>query len=164
MYIRFIIWYKFCKFCVTLFYKTFIHIKFHKMQRILSISLVFGIFFLVSGCFNDDLQPDIAGTLKGTVTIGPLCPVEPCDLSPSEISAAYAARHILVYEDADTSKLLVRIGLQVDGLFKVNLNSGVYLVDMEKNGIDRSADVPVEVTIEPGKTVILDIDIDTGIR
>ena len=36
------------------------------------------------------------GTLAGTVTIGPLCPVEPCTVTPDRLAAAYAARTIVV--------------------------------------------------------------------
>ena len=134
------------------------------MKKIVSLSLFFGTLLLLSGCFDDSLKPDVTGTLDGTVTIGPLCPVEPCNLSPSEISAAYSARHILIYEDADTSKLLGKISLPPDGHYAVSLNVGNYLIDMEENGADRSQDVPAEITIESGKTVTHDIDIDTGIR
>jgi len=134
------------------------------MKRMFSLGLVFSFIVLVSGCFGDDLKPDLTGTLVGKVTIGPLCPVEPCNLSPSELSDIYAARHVLIYEDADTSKLLVKINLLADGLYKVNLPEGNYLVDMEKNGIDSSSDVPAEIVIKTGLTVTVDIDIDTGIR
>ena len=39
---------------------------------------------------------DVTGTLTGTVTIGPLCPVEPCTISHDQIVAAYAARPITI--------------------------------------------------------------------
>ena len=134
------------------------------MKKIVPFSLLFGTLLLLASCFDDSLNPVGTGTLEGTVTIGPLCPVEPCDLSPSEISAAYAARHVLIYENADTSKLLAKINLLPEGHYVVNLNEGIYLIDMEENGADRSQDVPAEITIENGKTVTHDIDIDTGIR
>ncbi len=38
------------------------------------------------------------GTLAGTVTIGPLCPVEPCTVTPDRLATAYAARTIVVSE------------------------------------------------------------------
>ena len=36
------------------------------------------------------------GTLAGTVTIGPLCPVEPCTVTPDRLATAYTARTIVV--------------------------------------------------------------------
>ena len=33
------------------------------------------------------------GTLTGNVSIGPLCPVEPCMIDPDRLAAAYAARN-----------------------------------------------------------------------
>ena len=36
------------------------------------------------------------GTLTGNVTIGPLCPVEPCTIAPDRLAAAFAARTIVV--------------------------------------------------------------------
>jgi hypothetical protein len=37
-----------------------------------------------------------SGALTGNVTIGPLCPVEPCTVTPDRLTAAYAARTIVV--------------------------------------------------------------------
>lgn len=134
------------------------------MKKIVSLSFLFGTLFLLGSCFNESLNPNVTGTLDGTVTIGPLCPVEPCNLSPSEIKAAYAARQILIYEDADTSKLIGRINLPPDGHYSISLHEGNYLIDLKENGADRSQDVPAEIVIESNKTVTHDIDIDTGIR
>ena len=36
------------------------------------------------------------GTRSGKVTIGPLCPVEPCTVAPDQIAMAFAARTIVV--------------------------------------------------------------------
>ena len=36
------------------------------------------------------------GTLNGNVTIGPLCPFEPCTIAPDRFAAAFAARTIVV--------------------------------------------------------------------
>jgi hypothetical protein len=49
--------------------------------------------------------PDVAGgtgTLTGNVSIGPLCPVEPCMVPPDRLAAAYAARTIVV---SDTKRI-----------------------------------------------------------
>jgi hypothetical protein len=46
----------------------------------------------------------------------------------------------------------------------VELNPGRYIVDTDNIGIGGSKDLPKEVKIESGKTIKLNINIDTGIR
>jgi hypothetical protein len=104
------------------------------------------------------------GTLSGVVTIGPICPVEkindPCPTPP----AAYAARKVLV-ETADATKVLFVVDIDSHGFYRIDLVPGTYTVDLQKNGIDRSAQVPAKVTIVGGGAAVqLDIAIDTGIR
>lgn len=103
------------------------------------------------------------GTLSGTVTIGPNCPVEstagPCPPPPG----AYTLRKVLV-ESADASKLLFTVDIDEHGFFRIDLVPGTYTIDLKKNGIDRSGSVPAKVTITAGVATVLNIDIDTGIR
>ena len=103
------------------------------------------------------------GTLEGVVTIGPNCPVEtqtnPCPTPPS----AYALRKVLVYDQAKT-KLLVTVDIDEHGLYLVALTPGKYVVDLKPAGIDRSSDVPANVTIQANNVTKLDIRIDTGLR
>ncbi len=51
-----------------------------------------------------------------------------------------------------------------DGTYWVELSPGTYLVDINRVGMDRSAEVPKTIQIRAGEMVTLDIDIDTGIR
>ena len=103
------------------------------------------------------------GTLSGTVTIGPNCPVEttagPCPPPPG----AYALRKVLV-ETADGSKLLFTVDIDEHGFYRIDLVPGVYTIDLKKTGADRSGDVPVKVTITQGVATVLNISIDTGLR
>ena len=48
--------------------------------------------------------------------------------------------------------------------YSIELETGIYIIDINRIGIDSSSDVPLEIEIRPGETVKLDIDIDTGIR
>ncbi|RKY46844.1 MAG: hypothetical protein DRP86_08515 [Candidatus Neomarinimicrobiota bacterium] len=118
---------------------------------------------MLTGCLDlsQDTQPE--GTLTGKVTIGPLCPVEPCDLTEEEIFAAYEARKILIY-NRDTTVVLWKAGINHDSTYTVPLVQGSYIVDIDTIGIDHSSDVPALVNIVAGNTTRLDIDIDTGIR
>lgn len=105
------------------------------------------------------------GTLAGTMTIRPVCPVErienPCKATPE----MFAARKIAVYT-ADRQTLITTITPTADGTFSVSLPSGSYYVSMLESTprIGGATGVPTTVTIRPDATVELTIDVDTGIR
>jgi hypothetical protein len=125
--------------------------------------LLFLLTLCLSGCMDQSDEPKPTGTLTGTVTIGPLCAVEPCELTNEDIYAAYAARKILIY-DVDSTTVLLNVSINKDSTYLVNLSEGKYVVDIDRSGIDQSAEVPAAITIIPRDTVTLDINIDTGIR
>jgi len=125
------------------------------------ILLVVGIIsLLLAGCGGGDTQP---GILEGTVTIGPIWPVERPGESPPIPCEVYEARKVMVY-DQKGSKLIKQVDLDCQGCYRVELKHGVYTVDINRIGIDSSSDVPKKVEIRPGETFTLNIDIDTGIR
>lgn len=103
------------------------------------------------------------GRLSGIVTIGPNCPVQqqtnPCPTQPS----AYAARKILVYNEAK-STLLFTVDIDSQGLYVIDLAPGKYTVDLKPNGIDRTTDLPKVVDIHANTVTKLDVNVDTGIR
>jgi hypothetical protein len=102
------------------------------------------------------------GRIEGTVTIGPLCPVEPCNLTPAQVAEAYTARTILVFDQNRVLSGSVSVG--VDGRYEIMVPAGKYSVELAPHGIDRSPDVPVLVNVAAGQSTVLDIHIDTGIR
>lgn len=122
--------------------------------------LVFALYgtIMTCGCVQKE-----EGRLEGAVTIGPLCPVEPCTPTPDQVRAACASRKILVYAE-DGRTLLRVLAINPEAGYATVLPAGTYVVDINRIGIDSSDDVPREVTIRPGETVRLDIAIDTGIR
>jgi hypothetical protein len=104
------------------------------------------------------------GRLSGVVTIGPNCPgpqgVNPCPTQPS----AYAARKILVYNEAKTN-LRFTVDIDSQGLYVIDLAAPAkYTVDLKPNGIDRTSDLPKVVDIHANTVTRLDVNIDTGIR
>jgi hypothetical protein len=125
----------------------------------LVIIILAGVLALNAGMFQ---QEDASGTLTGTVTIGPLCPVEPCSVSRDQVLAAYAARPLLIRTDGGI--LVQSVTADPDTGYSVSLHPGTYVVDITPRGIGGSPDLPRTVTIHAGETVRLDIDIDTGIR
>jgi hypothetical protein len=102
------------------------------------------------------------GILKGNVKIGPLCPLEPCTVSHDQIMAAYAARPIIISTERGT--IIGSVTADPDSGYSVALEPGTYVVDIRRQGIGGSGDLPKTVTIHSGETVRLDISIDTGIR
>ncbi len=103
------------------------------------------------------------GTLEGDVTIGPISPVQREGVKEVISPDVYAARKVVVY-DRGGRRVIEEVDLEDDGHYSVDLKPGIYMVDINRLGIDSSDEVPREVEIRAGETVLLDIDIDTGIR
>ena len=112
------------------------------------------------GCPGTSQSP---GILEGHVTIGPLSPVETPGEKPPVPPEVYEARKVMVYDESG-SRLVAQVDIDSEGQYRVELKPGSYSVDINRIGIDHSADVPTQVDIVSGGTVRLDIDIDTGIR
>jgi hypothetical protein len=102
------------------------------------------------------------GTLTGTVTIGPLCPVEPCPVPPEQRDAVYAARTVTIRSPA--GDLLAEQHPDPSSGYTFSLRPGVYRVDVVPGGMHANPDLPRAVTIRPGVTTRVNISIDTGIR
>ena len=134
--------------------------------RALFILVLVGITVAVAIVLNTggavpDAGPD-GGTLAGFVTIGPLCPVEPCNLSADETGAAYAAHPLIITTTGGTP--VASVTADPDTGYSVALRPGTYVVDTVRTGIGGDRELPATVTIRSGKTARLNITIDTGIR
>jgi hypothetical protein len=139
------------------------------MKRFFNIVAI-AILLILAGALAISCQSGAqeTATLKGTVTIGPLTPVERPGVTPTAPPEVFAARKVMVY-DASGQKLvrevaITQIGQTATGSYTVELAPGTYNVDINRLGIDRAAGLPREVTLAAGQTVTIDIDIDTGIR
>mgnify|MGYP003395992807 FL=1 len=103
------------------------------------------------------------GTLMGNVSIGPLCPVEPC--KTPIINNPYSSRQLMLTPKAGTTGSVTYVKLNDDGSFKSDVPTGDYeltLTDCTFLGCSRS--LPENITIEANTTTTVNIDIDTGIR
>ncbi len=113
--------------------------------------------------FKSSNRPTGIGFLQGKVTIGPICPVErvgvPCNPTPE----MYTAHPIFVY-NKNKSAVVKTITGDANGNYKIGLPAGEYIVDANRAGIGGARNLPQAVHIESGKTIQLNIDIDTGIR
>lgn len=127
------------------------------------ILFLFGLLFF-SGCenqFNDE-----TGYLEGVISIGPICPVEKDPPDPGCLPGAetYKAYPVSVWTSNGRRKIAM-INPALDGSYKVELVPGNYLVILElgQNKFG-SSNLPAEVVVLPQDAIILNIDIDTGIR
>jgi hypothetical protein len=101
------------------------------------------------------------GYLAGHVDIGPICPVErpgePCNVPPE----VYTSREVVVYT-SDKVTVKERIHLDSDGNYKMAIGPGNYFIQIVPAGIGEGEKKPV--TVNSFETMIVNFDIDTGIR
>lgn len=133
-----------------------------------SIAIVFLVTASIMACHsptspNDSVTVTVHGRLSGIVMIGPNCPGpqtdQPCPTPPS----AYAARKILVYNEAKTN-LLFTVDIDSQGSYLIDLEPARYTIDLKPNGIDHTTDLPQVVEIKANTVTRVDVNIDTGIR
>ena len=108
--------------------------------------------------------PDIImGTVKGKVTVGPICPVEregvPCPVPPD----AYTSREVILYA-SDGITVVKSMHFFADGTYFFNVTPGTYVLNIPRQGIGGSGDLPKTVTVKPGEMIEFNFSIDTGIR
>lgn len=118
----------------------------------------------VGGLLSSGGGEKAEGTLEGTMTIGPICPVErvgiPCKPTPE----TFALHKVyLLSEDEE----LITLTPDKDGKFSATLPPGLYIADINHEGLETVGSVsgvPAAIPIKSGQTATLVIDIDTGIR
>jgi hypothetical protein len=130
------------------------------MNRIPLIIALTTIGLLFLGCSTGTPEH---GILEGKVSIGPLVPVERPGVKYDIPCKVYEARKVTVY-DKNHNNLVRQVDIDCNGHYQVELEPGFYVVDINRIGIDHSSEVPTKVEIKPQDTLLLDIDIDTGIR
>jgi hypothetical protein len=109
----------------------------------------------------------LKGTLKGNISIGPLCPVETTpplpQCQPNE--ATYKTWAVAVWTQDEKSKIAI-LNPQLDGNYQIDIPAGVYILDFDPADkiTMRMSNMPASITIEAQKTSTFEINIDTGIR
>ena len=133
------------------------------ITEILSALFLAGI-ILTSGC--ESKRSISQGFLQGTISIGPICPVEtiPPDPACQPTAETYKAYPVGVFT-TDGNRKVAQLNPSLDGTFSSELPTGNYLVVLEKeqNNIGGS-NLPVEISITSQDRTLLNINIDTGIR
>ena len=137
-----------------------------KQASIIAVFVIAAI-ILLSGCIKQQNNTNVEkGILSGTVSIGPLCPVEriPPDPRCQPTLETYKAWPIAVWT-ADKKTKIAQIAVAADGTFRVELSPGSYVVDAEnpRSGIGGN-NLPADATIKARETTMLNVNFDTGIR
>ena len=145
-----------------IYFRAITLMKYNSDMRKLIIAVTFILTIgLISSCFNVG-ESTLTGVVVGEVILEPMCPDEPCDLNPKELEALYAPRKILIYS-ADTSEVIQRVGISIDGEFAAILPVGDYIIDINYYENDISRDTPASLTIVDGFTANRTIHIATGL-
>ena len=117
-------------------------------------------------CSSQAIAPEI-GSLDLKVTIGPLCPLEPCNKTTDDIRKVYEA-YAFTVKDTKTGKLVLEKSLSYNGtngvLKSTDILVGEYELDVAPSSIFTKRNFPQTFIIEKGKTTQLEVLIDTGIR
>jgi len=134
------------------------------MKEIIKLSLFLFLVFFNWSCDQEQMQIVKKGYLEGKVTIGPLCPVEtvPPDPACQPSQDTYEAWPIIIWT-ADKKTKIGTIEPELDGSYLIQIPEGTYVIDLDKQH-RFGKNLPVKIEIVPFETLILNIDIDTGIR
>lgn len=101
--------------------------------------------------------------LDASYSVGPLCPVEPCDVSEEKMKAVYGAWMLLIYKQG-TDELVKQVPFEISGHSLVELAPGNYTIRVPDSKTGFSKDLPKDVTLTAGQTTKLSVHVDTGIR
>ncbi|HUP83632.1 MAG TPA: hypothetical protein VM284_05510 [Candidatus Limnocylindria bacterium] len=119
----------------------------------------------VVGCseigINLDTPPPPSG-IKGTVLLGPTCPVEQSPAANSSPCLAPYAATLVVLDDEGVKVTTVTSG--DDGKFQIDLPAGDYVVTPEGGTDTYPIAQPQSVTVAAGVYTEIEVNYDTGIR
>ena len=135
--------------------------KTHKIWVLAGLSIIF-----LMACTSETLAP-ATGSLDIKVTIGPLCPVEPCKKTAEEFRQIYESYSFVITNPKDKSVVLEqKLSYNgTNGLLKSNsIAVGEYELNLKPESFFTKRGFPKTVIIEKDKTTTMEIDIDTGIR
>ena len=138
--------------------------SYKKSHGILAMLMAMFWVLILTGCSSQN-SPDLKyGVISGNITIGPLCPVQtiPPDPNCLPTQETYIAWPIAIWT-ADKKTKIGLIQPKLDGTYEFELLEGDYIIDLDKQHFFGS-NLPANIKIEADKTIIFNIDIDTGIR
>lgn len=138
--------------------------SYKKSHSILAMLMLIVSVLVLTGCSSQNSPVLKSGVVSGNITIDPLCPVQiiPPDPNCLPTQETYNAWPIAIWT-ADKKTKIGLIQPKLDGTYEFELLEGNYIIDIDKKHFFGS-NLPASVKIEPDETILLNIDIDTGIR
>lgn len=132
--------------------------------KLIALSGILTLFFF--SCTEQNLVSG-NGTLKGKISIGPLCPVETDPPLPGCLPTmeTYKAWATAVWTLNKKSKVAI-LNPKLDGTYEISIPAGNYIIDFDQNNINHigGSNLPAFISIAFGDTTKFNINIDTGIR
>lgn len=123
-------------------------------------------FVTLIACSSQTITPDI-GMLDLKVSIGPLCPVEPCNKTAAELAVIYES-YSLIISSLITKEVVLESKILYNGSngsVKTNtIAVGEYELNIKPENNFTKRGFPKIIKIEKDKITSLVIDIDTGLR
>lgn len=132
------------------------------LKKVVGMILFLAIVF-VTGCDKSERE---SGYLAGTISIGPICPVERIPPDPGCLPTAetYKAYPVSVYS-FDGDDKITQLSPSLNGSFSCELPAGKYIVILENaNSKIGGSNLPASISVKLRDTTRLNISIDTGIR
>ena len=129
------------------------------MRRLLALPLLL---LLLASCGETAPGSDGSGlgTIAGTVLLGPMCPVEteasPC---PDQPLPGIEVKAVGSYGDVAATAVS-----DEQGRFSMKVAGGDYTLEVVLDDDAARSAGPVEVSVEPGAEVEVDVPVDSGIR
>jgi hypothetical protein len=133
------------------------------LNRFFIVACILAAAVIIIRCENSSSMK--GGILEGTITIGPICPVETIPPSSDCLPTAetYKAYPVGIWT-LDGSRRIALIAPALDGSFSMGLDPGEYLIRLDKTSGVGGSNLPKQIVISTQEKTTVSIDIDTGIR
>jgi hypothetical protein len=132
-----------------------------------AIGLMAAVLLALAGCGDftigpPDETPSAPSGIRGTVVLGPTCPVEasPGENAPIPCLTPYAATLVILNNE---NARVAQVASGADGNFEINLPPGDYVIAPE-SGDPYPIAQPLPVTVIAGQYSDVEVNYDTGIR
>lgn len=137
-----------------------------KIKPFAFLTLALTASLLGAGCMPSGSVKNTSGNtmmssgVRGTVTIGPTCPVERIPPDPQCADKPYATTFVIT-STSGMSAGTVTSG--ADGTYKLGLAPGNYVIALQKSGVMPSM-APQSFTVSANTYTTLNLSLDSGIR
>lgn len=137
------------------------------MRKSVCLGILTAFAAMILSCRNTADSVTQEYSLQATVSIAPLCPVEPCRLSDAELDRIYGNYTIFVRQEKGGAILQTIQNLNRTGAFALKLKPGRYFLDYTSAPTmsrTLTAITPDTFDVGAGKPIVIKFQIDTGIR